>query len=259
MKYQTGTVRESIEVAVMPAAGTGNRLKPYTDQCPKCMVPVNGRPLLDYTLDALAMNGYKKLIMVTGFMAGCVQEHLEGYSGPLELELVHNNLFDQTNNIYSLWLGMQKLNRGFTIVESDLIFEPDALRPLKEPDTVALDLYDPLLHRGTTASVDGNNFLKALHTGRNEPSGAEFNLKTVNIWSLSAVTASQLLKKIECFIEAGDVHCFYELAIKTLVEEGIIRFHKADFSRYWWDEIDTVDDLQRVSMQTGQQVFSMVV
>lgn len=54
-------------LAVILAAGVGGRLGAHTDAVPKPLVPVNGRPLLGYTLDALASAGVDDAVVVTGY------------------------------------------------------------------------------------------------------------------------------------------------------------------------------------------------
>lgn len=49
--------------ALLLAAGLGRRLRPFTDQCPKCLVPVLGRPLLEYWLYKLADEGLTEVFV----------------------------------------------------------------------------------------------------------------------------------------------------------------------------------------------------
>ena len=67
--------------AVILAAGAGTRLRPLTDRMAKCMVPVAGRPLLDYWLEALARIGVRDILVNTHAHAEQVREHLARLSG----------------------------------------------------------------------------------------------------------------------------------------------------------------------------------
>lgn len=51
------------------AAGRGRRLRPYTDHVPKPLLPLNGRPILDYTLRALVQAGVTDVCLVTHYLA----------------------------------------------------------------------------------------------------------------------------------------------------------------------------------------------
>ena len=53
--------------ALMLAAGMGKRLGRYTKNATKCMVPVNGKTLIEYAIEALVKNNIKKMIIVVGY------------------------------------------------------------------------------------------------------------------------------------------------------------------------------------------------
>lgn len=65
------------QTAVLLAAGRGKRLRPYTDHTPKPLLPVDGRPTLDYVLKAAAQAGIDNVILVTHHLA----EQIEAYVG----------------------------------------------------------------------------------------------------------------------------------------------------------------------------------
>ena len=53
--------------ALILAAGMGKRLGRYTKDATKCMVPVNGKTLIEYAIESLVQNNIKKLIIVVGY------------------------------------------------------------------------------------------------------------------------------------------------------------------------------------------------
>ena len=59
---------------VILAAGTGTRLKPLTDNCPKPLVKVNGKPLLSHIIDALP-SAVDELIIVVGYLGHMIREY----------------------------------------------------------------------------------------------------------------------------------------------------------------------------------------
>lgn len=249
----------SVTTAVIPAAGNGKRLRPATSNKPKCLIEINGQPLLKYTLDALESHGYTRLVLVTGYRSGMVEAYIRTYNGPLSIETIQNPLFSTTNNIYSIYLAMQRLQSGFTIIESDLIFEAEALEFLRQPDTAALDRYDTALHNGTTVTVSEEGFINTMNIGAAPNQNLHNCCKTVNIWSFSQENAAFFYKEICRLINLNQTNCFYEAAIKNLIDSGQLTLRGVDFSRYWWDEIDTRQDLDRVNKNLVVQPLGLVV
>lgn len=64
-----------ITQAVILAGGRGERLRPLTDNLPKPMVPVNGRPFLEYLVDLLKRNGIMEIVLLLGYLPGKITEH----------------------------------------------------------------------------------------------------------------------------------------------------------------------------------------
>lgn len=63
--------------AMVLAAGLGKRLRPYTDDTPKPLLPVGGKPLIDWTLDHLAQSGVDHVVINTFYQSGKLRTHLE--------------------------------------------------------------------------------------------------------------------------------------------------------------------------------------
>jgi bifunctional UDP-N-acetylglucosamine pyrophosphorylase/glucosamine-1-phosphate N-acetyltransferase len=61
-------------LAVLLAAGRGKRLRPYTDNTPKPLLPVDGRPLLDRTLEAVSAAGITQICLVTHHLAEQIEQ-----------------------------------------------------------------------------------------------------------------------------------------------------------------------------------------
>lgn len=63
--------------AVLLAGGLGTRLRPLTDEVPKCLVPVKGKPILDYWLDALEAAGISQALLNTHHLRDTVKTWLD--------------------------------------------------------------------------------------------------------------------------------------------------------------------------------------
>lgn len=63
--------------ALLLAAGLGTRLKPITDIVPKCLVPINGKPLLEYWTDSLVAAGIKEILINTHYKKELVEKFIQ--------------------------------------------------------------------------------------------------------------------------------------------------------------------------------------
>src|SRR6185436_15356190 len=75
--------------ALLLAAGLGTRLRPLTDSVPKCLVPVQGRPLLDYWLELLAPGGIERMLINTHYLPQQVRDFVARSRWREGITLVH--------------------------------------------------------------------------------------------------------------------------------------------------------------------------
>jgi mannose-1-phosphate guanylyltransferase len=77
--------------ALVLAAGLGTRLRPLTNSVPKCMVPIHGRPLLDYWLELLLAHGIERVLINTHYLPGTVREFVSRSTWRDRVDLVHED------------------------------------------------------------------------------------------------------------------------------------------------------------------------
>lgn len=75
--------------ALLLAAGFGTRLRPLTDTTPKCLVEVDGRPLLDYWLELLSAGGVTQALVNLHYLPDAVQAFLDRSTYPIEITTVY--------------------------------------------------------------------------------------------------------------------------------------------------------------------------
>ena len=78
----------TITTGVILAAGMARRLRPLTDDMPKCLLPLGDRNLLERTVDAMRMAGVERLVVVTGYKAQMIRSFLETHYPQLDLIVV---------------------------------------------------------------------------------------------------------------------------------------------------------------------------
>ena len=77
-------------IALLLAAGFGNRLKPLTNTVPKCLVPILEKPLLGYWLELLSNNEkIKKIYINTHYFSDQVEEFIKNHKTEIDVELIY--------------------------------------------------------------------------------------------------------------------------------------------------------------------------
>lgn len=122
--------------AVILAAGRGSRMGTLTEDAPKCLVPLAGRPLLEWQVAALRGAGIDEIAVVRGYKAHL----LEGRG----VETFDNPRWAETNMVSSLACARDWLSRDPVIVSyADIFYPVSAVRALiAAPGDVAMT-YDP--------------------------------------------------------------------------------------------------------------------
>ena len=85
--------------AVILAAGTASRLRPLTNDTPKCLLKIGGRCLLQRSMDALIANGIRQFVIVTGYLRGKITkgQEIQVLSGLDDLNTVTVNVIRNDN------------------------------------------------------------------------------------------------------------------------------------------------------------------
>lgn len=106
--------------ALLLAAGLGSRLRPITNVTPKCLVEINGRPLLDYWFELLSKGGVDEVIINTHYLAEVVSTYLEHRCFKIPVHQVYENKLLGT-------AGTLLKNRSFYQDEPVLLIHADNL------------------------------------------------------------------------------------------------------------------------------------
>lgn len=112
--------------AIIIGAGRGSRLRHLTDEIPKTLVPILGRPMLDSILDALAFGGFQRsdVIFICGYRAEVIQERYP------DLTYVENRDWENNNILASLLCAREHLAEGFVSTYADIVYRPEIVADL---------------------------------------------------------------------------------------------------------------------------------
>jgi 2-aminoethylphosphonate-pyruvate transaminase len=114
--------------AVILAAGMGTRLGDVSANAPKGLLEIDGRPLLEYSLEALHDQGIAEAVVVAGFLPAAIEERFGARYKGTRLRYVRNAEYATTGSMHSL-LQAKEVVAGddVLVLESDLLYEPRAI------------------------------------------------------------------------------------------------------------------------------------
>ena len=113
--------------AVVLAAGAGARLRASWPAGPKPLLPVGGRPLLEWSLRALRGRGVSRIVVVAGFAADQVRAFAAGQPG---VEVVENHDWAENGTLGSLTCGLRLVEGAALALEGDILYDPAGLDAL---------------------------------------------------------------------------------------------------------------------------------
>jgi glucose-1-phosphate thymidylyltransferase len=120
-----------IEYAVILAAGEGQRLRPCTVLKPKVMIPIANKPILQYVVEALAVNGVRHIAMVVGYKKEQVQDYF-GSGETLGVEIDYIMQKQQLGTAHALLQARDIVGDRFLVLPGDNIIKPNTIAQLIE-------------------------------------------------------------------------------------------------------------------------------
>ena len=239
--------------AFILAAGQGTRLRPYTDDRPKCMVPLAGRPLLHYQLDVLRSAGIEDITVIGGYRA----DQLDTKGAPV----VINQRYALTNMVATLFCATDRMLGGADVLISygDIVFEPRVLAKVLETPgelVVAADLdwqqlwrarmADPLSDAETFRMTDGNRIVEL---GKRAHDYRQIEAQYIGLIRVPGERVSRLVEAYRSIDQTAqfDGNDFDNMYMTRFVEYLIAVGWdvRAALIQNGWLELDTGADLER--------------
>ncbi|MCP4487910.1 MAG: nucleotidyltransferase family protein [Gammaproteobacteria bacterium] len=121
--------------AMILAAGRGERLRPYTDTCPKPMLEVRGKPLIEYHLEALGAAGISEVVINISWLAEQIEIHL-GDGSRFGMKITYSHEPEALETAGGIVQALAYLNDRFIVINSD-VFTDYPIKRLLEIESVA--------------------------------------------------------------------------------------------------------------------------
>lgn len=217
------------EIAILIAAGKGERLRPLTLKCPKPLIRVNNMPMIETMINALQERGISHIYIVVGYLEDQFEYLKEKYHN---ISLIHNNEYMDKNNISSIYAARDILGKFDSFIcEADIVVSDSTIFKT----SLSESCYFGKMVSGYSADwifeQDKNG--RVIHIGKGG----------TDCYNMCGV----------CFLKASDCK-----KIKSAVIEAYR--HPGEYEQLYWDEIvdrELIDIKMMVNPVRSDQIFEI--
>ena len=221
--------------ALILAGGRGKRLRPLTDKIPKSLIPINKKPLIQYTIKYLKKFGINEIIICSGYKSKQIQNFLKkkkNFGCKIEYS-VEKNPLGTAGAIRNVIKNLS--DESFLVINGDIITNINLKKILKKPNTIAAN---ELKTKFGTMEIKNNKILK-------------FNEKTdvQNVWMNPGLyhLSTDILKILP---RKGSLEA--EIFPKLAKNKSL---HTVKFKNVLWHSIDSFKDIELSSQEINSKKY----
>jgi choline kinase len=238
---------------IILAAGVSARLRPLTNDTPKCLLKIGSKTILERTIDNLLAYNLDDIIIVTGYLQDQIKNFIAERYPNLKVTYIYNEKYDSTNNIYSLWMTKDLvLNNDMLMMDSDILFDKRILELLiksKYSNCLALRSDQKLSEEEIKVRLNSDKSIAEiskivdLSYAVGESIGIEkFSSEFIN--KLFEILDKKILTE-------NKVHIFYEAAFQDAVDAGE-KIYAVDIGDLKCIELDFAEDIEKANREVIQ-------
>lgn len=233
--------------AVILVAGRAQRLAPLTDRTHKGILPIGGRPMLAWMLDALHSAGIRRAVLVVGHCADQVEAVAANGPDGMAIEFRYNPEYAKGSAL-SLYAAREVLHGDTLIMDADVVFPREFLfRLLRSPEPNALLIDRAFRDTGEEVKI----YVQAgrvIALGKKVvPESWDFAGEGIGFFKCGPRAGAMLPGLLEQVIADSGGACEYEDALHLLV--GRERVGAIGIAGLPWTEVDFVEDLHRARVE----------
>ena len=230
---------------IILAAGISSRLRPLTENTPKCLLKIGKKLILERMLDNLISNGLKDFVFVTGYLEDQIKDFVTTNYPNLNVSFIYNEVYNTTNNIYSLWMTKDAgQGEDVLLLDGDIIFDQKIITLLLDSpykNCLALRSEGGIAEEEIKVTLGGDKSIKEI-SKTIDPAAAVG--ESIGIEKFSSKYMDTLFAKLDTMIlKQHNVNVFYEAAFEETINEGE-KIYSIDVGSLKCMELDTVEDAE---------------
>lgn len=233
-----------------------SRLRPLTLNTPKCLLKVGERSLLQRSMDALMQNGIREFVIVTGYLYEMIETFVrEQYGDTIDVTFIHNEVYETTNNIYSLWLARPEAEgEDILLLDSDLLYDQRIVSQVLscDADNVLTLIRHELGEEEMKVVTDSKG---AITEVSKTCSPAAAVGESLGIEKMGKAYTTALYKELDVMMNREHLeNKFYELAFERLIPQGHT-YNVVDVTEFFSCELDTVEDFENAKQKIPSELY----
>ncbi|EZQ06748.1 MULTISPECIES: nucleotidyltransferase family protein [Acidianus] len=226
--------------ALILAGGFGKRLRPLTDDKPKPLIEISGKPILEWQIIWLRNYGISSFIILGGYKKEVLMEWISKNCGKLKVSCLLSMEEEPLGTAGAIYNVKQFLNDEFIVINGDILTNLN-LDYLKEPEGVASIALVPLRSPYGVVQTSGKHVVSFVEK------------PILNDYWINAGVYLLKSKALEYLPEKGDIE---KLTFPILAEKKLLVGKK--FDNVYWRSIDSVKDVEEASEEIGKAFKDLV-
>lgn len=229
--------------ALILAAGIGSRLAPLTDEYPKSLIKINGKPIIFQQIDNLHDNNIFDITIISGYRAEILETTiLENYP---DIQFIRNEAYVDTNNMYSAYLSVRDMdNSDFLMMNADVFFDSSIIRTLLNYDAenaIVTDIGHYFEESMKVVEKDG----RIINISKSIPQSEALG-NSIDVYKFSSLAGKRFFEKCNKYINANkQLRLWSEVALNDILYD--IEFKACPLNGRWY-EIDNLEDFAKAEI-----------